>query len=363
MSGINENLLMSVSISLLYDGMVVLDDIYDSTGDRLLVTSGNVLNDTQIERIKRLNSGSPYIYVTGRTHKSMVSKRPDTEIESLIDIEESTGYAETKNETFRLLEKAASSETINIDSLRTVADDLSNHIVTTPPAVIVTLINAMAPVDEYLQRHSINVSLLNGLIGRWMGMSETDVDRLILIGLLHDCGKTLLPSKILNAPRKLTVSEYEVVKKHAELTYDLMEDFPVPIRLAASCHHERANGTGYPNKLKNEHIMIEARITAVSDIYDAMVAQRSFRGSQSPFCALATLSRMSLNELDKEVVRVFKENIPEILLDKPVMMSDGVIAVVRKLHNEDLEYPTVEMGGKMLKCNEELYPVSMFNDE
>jgi len=363
MSGINENLLMSVSIDLLYDGMVVEDDIYDSTRDRLLVTSGNKLNEVQIERIKKLNSGRSNIYVTGRTHKAMVAKRPNIEIENRTDVEEATGYAESKDETFELLENIAKTKTVSMDSLRAVSNDLSDRIASTPPAVILSIINAMAPIDEYLQRHSVNVGFLNGLIGRWMGLSESDIDRLVLIGLLHDCGKTLIPPKILNAPRKLTLVEYEVVKKHADYAYDLLEEFPVPIRLAASSHHERINGSGYPNKLADEHIMLEARITAVSDTYDAMVAQRAHRGPLSPFYALAHLNSLSTSEFDSEIVRVFIENIPKDLLEKPVMMSDGTIGVVREFDLDDIEYPKVELSGRVIKSNENLYIVSMFTDE
>jgi len=87
----NDNLLMAVSINLLYDGMLVQDDVYDSSGDRLLIANGSVLDDTQIERVKRLNSGSSTIYVTGRTHKSMLAKRPNIDIEVRHEVEESTG--------------------------------------------------------------------------------------------------------------------------------------------------------------------------------------------------------------------------------------------------------------------------------
>ena len=357
MSEINKNLLISTSIDLLYDGMIVQDDIFDSSGDKLLVLNGTIINDIQIERIRRLNSGGERIFVTGRTHKAMLSKRPDIDIKSRSEVEEATGYAGFKDEALRRLEEIASKRTVDIESLQVFSDELASHLESTPPAAIIFLINAMAPVDEYLQRHSVNVGLLNGLIGRWMGMTVADADRLILIGLLHDCGKILLPAKILNAPRKLTTVEFEVVKKHAEYTYELMSEFPEPVRHSASDHHERLNGAGYNGHLKKDNISMEARITAVSDTYDAMVSQRSYKGPQSPFSVLAQLGEMSRIGFDREVVRALTDNMPKELIDKPVMMSDGTIGVVVEYDPDDIGYPMVKLGGKVIKTDSELFVV------
>jgi len=359
----NDDVLISVSIDLLYDGMLVQDDIYDSSGDRLLIISGNTLSKDQIDRIKRLNSHGANIYVTGRTHKTMLTKRPGVGIESRSKVEEATGYARTKDETFELLREIADNKTVNMESLYIVLNELSDHFEFTPPSVIMFLINAMAPIDEYLQRHSVNVGLLNGLTGRWMGMPEDEISKLVLIGLMHDCGKVLLPPKILNAPRKLTTVEYEVVKKHVDHTYDLLSEFPEPVRLAASSHHERINGEGYAYKLSRDDVMLEARITAISDTYDAIVSQRVYQGPQSPFKTLSILDNISENGLDKDVVRIFKENIPRDLIGKPVMMSDGTIGVIRKYDLSDIEHPFVELNGRVKKTNENLYAMSLYSDD
>jgi len=363
MSGINENLLVSVSVDLLYDGMVVEDDIYDASGDKLLIRSGNILDETQIERIKKLNTGASAIYVTGRTHSAMIAKRPNIEMESRREVEETTGYAKLIDETFKALEEIASTKTVDMKSLQTVSDDISDRLKSTPSAVIIFLINAMAPIDEYLQRHCVNVGLLNGMTGRWLGMPEVDIDRLILIGLLHDCGKTLIPPRLLNAPRKLTVVEYEVLKTHVDHAYDLLIEFPENIRMAASSHHERLSGSGYARQLSKDDIMPEARITAISDAYDAIVAQRAYQGPQSPFNALAQLSKLSKTEYDSDIVRAFIEMIPQELLDKPVMISDGTIGIIREVYPEDIEYPTIELSGKLIKTNENLFCIHMFNDD
>jgi len=363
LSDINESSLVAVSIDLLYDGMSVKDDIYDSTRDRMLVSRGNTLDERRIEQIRRMNSGKDTIYVTGRTHKYIMLQRPDIEIESRHEVEESTGYAKTKEDTFELLEEMAGNKTIDMESMHVVSDDLSKQLESTPQPVIISLINAMAPVDEYLQRHCVNVSLLNGLIGRWLELPEPDINNLILVGLLHDCGKTLIPPQILNRPRKLTVVEYEVIKNHAPFAYDLLHEFPELVRLVTSSHHERMDGTGYSKKLVNDDILLGARITAVSDTYDAMTAQRAYQKAKSPFWALAQIKGLSPSQLDGNIVRIFLDNMPGELLNKPIMMSNGTVGIVREYDREDIEFPIVDLGGRVLKCNENLYPVNMLNDD
>jgi len=361
---INANLLISVSIDLLYNGMVVLDDIYDSSGDRKLISSGNKLDELQIERIKRLNAGHSTITVTGRTHQTMLSKRPDNvDIAVRCEIEKSTGYTNIVDETFKRLEEITGDKNLDIETLQNVTNDLTEQLNTMPQGVIMFLINAMAPVDEYLQRHCVNVGMLNGLCGRWLGMSDIEIERLVLIGLIHDTGKILIPPGILNAPRKLTKVEYEIIKTHSVHTYDLLFEFPEDIRLAASSHHERLNGTGYTKMLSNGDIPMEARITAVSDTYDAIVARRVYQGPQSPFNALALMKKLSDSELDSDVVRVFIENIPQDLIGKPVMMSDGTIGVIKDFDVSDIGNPIIEQSGRTVKCSEKLYCESMFSDD
>ena len=363
-TSINENLLTAISLDLLYDGMIVQDDIYDSTRERKLINNGSTLDEYQIERIRRLNSGSGTIYVTGRTKKAMETKRPNNvDIEVRREVEDSTGYTETKNVTQKYLEEIAVEKKVDMESLEVVAHELKKQLEEIPQDVVVFLINAMAPVDEYLQRHSVNVSMLNGLIARWMGMASADVDRLVLIGLLHDTGKIMIPPKVLNAPRKLTLLEYEIIKKHVDHTYELLNDFSDDIRMAACSHHERLDGLGYNNKLRGSEILLEARITSISDTYDAIVAQRAYQGAQSPFKALSILDKLSNTQLDGDIIRLFIENITKDLIGKPVMMSDGTIGIIREPDYDDIEYPRVELSGRILKTDENLYCTSMYNDE
>ncbi len=101
---------------------------------------------------------------------------------------------------------------------------------------------------------------------------------LILTGVLHDIGKTKIPEEILNAPRKLTPEEFEVMKRHPLYSFELLgDDISEDVRYAVRWHHEKLDGKGYPDGLKAESISYFARITTISDIYDAMLSARSYK--------------------------------------------------------------------------------------
>ena len=350
--------LKPISITYLYEGMRLTDDIYDADSGRLLIKSGNTLDKRLLESIKKLNDNRDTIYVSNLVYNELMSRHETDEQISREKLEESTGYAESLDKTIKLLDELSTKDTINQNALNDVAEELSERLELSTPSTITTLINALAPVDEYLQRHCVNVSLLNGLFGRWLDMSKKNVDNLVLIGLMHDCGKAHLPKEILSAPRKLTVTEFEVAKMHPTFTYKLLNEFSEEVRLAASCHHERIGGNGYPHRFNNDKIPFEARITAISDVYDAIVSRRSYKEPRSPFHVLSVLYMMRDEELDEKLIDVFIENMLKQLIGKQVRLSDNTIGIVRAYDMNDIEYPVVEVDGKKVKTSKNCYCIS-----
>jgi len=355
--------LIAASIDLLFEGLEVLEDIYDAEGSRLLVKRGVILSAERLGSLRNLNSGSSRIYVTGNTYKLLIEKSPRTSVNSRREMEAESGYAQIKDNTFALLDEIAHTKTVKQDVLMSVSTELSDRLEVNSPSLILSLINALAPVDEYLQRHCVNVGLLNGLQGQWLGLKKKDVDELVLIGLLHDCGKALIPPKVLNVPRKLTLVEYEVIKMHAVYSYELLGEFHETVRHAARCHHEKVNGDGYPDGLPPGKIGLEARITAISDIYDAMVSQRAYKRPRSPFNILSVISKLKDSELDARLVDVFIRYMPQELLDKQVMMSNGSVGSVHEIDPEEIEYPMIKMNGSVIKSDSHLYCLGMYNDD
>jgi len=284
-------------------------------------------------------------------------------VDSLQELEDSTGYGTVKEKTTEVFEDIKNTGTVEKKSIRTLSAGIKNRLEVVNSSKILSLVNALAPVDEYLQRHSINVSMLNGLFGQWLGLSKVDVYNLVLIGLLHDCGKALIPSKILQATRKLTVTEFEVIKMHPVHSYELLSGFPETVRRAARNHHEFVNGSGYPDCLSNFEISLFARITSISDVYDAIVSQRSYKKALSPFHALDIIEKSRSSALDTVLVNIFFLNIMPELIDKPVVMSDGTVGIFREFDYKDPRYPMIEVNGKIMKTGEDWYCESMYIDD
>jgi len=133
--------------------------------------------------------------------------------------------------------------------------------------------------DPYTAGHHRRVSELACAIGREMDLDENTIEGLRISGSIHDIGKICVPAEILSKPGKLTEFEFNIIKTHPQVGYDILKsiEFPWPIAQIVAQHHERINGTGYPLGLRGGDILLEARILAVSDVVEAMVSHRPYR--------------------------------------------------------------------------------------
>jgi HD-GYP domain-containing protein (c-di-GMP phosphodiesterase class II) len=146
-----------------------------------------------------------------------------------------------------------------------------------------------------------------------MGLDAQVVKGLQIAGYVHDIGKIVVPAEILAKPSKLTKAEFELIKSHPEQGYEVLKniDFPWPIAQVALQHHERIDGAGYPQGLKGDQIILEARILAVADVVEAMAAHRPYRPSRGIEAALEEVIRYRGVKYDPAAVdacvRLFRE--------------------------------------------------------
>jgi PAS domain S-box-containing protein len=147
--------------------------------------------------------------------------------------------------------------------------------------------------DPYTAGHQRRVAEIAVAIGAELGFDARRQEGLRVAGYLHDVGKIRIPSEILSKPGKLSSTEFELVKGHAQASYDVLKDvaFPWPVAEVALQHHERMDGTGYPQGLKGEAILLEARIMAVADVVEAMSSHRPYRPGLGIEKALAEIER------------------------------------------------------------------------
>lgn len=158
---------------------------------------------------------------------------------------------------------------------------------------ITSLINALEARDKYTSGHSEAVTRLSIAIGKELGFSDTEMNRLQIAASLHDLGKIGVRDNVLLKPGKLTEDEFEHIQTHTVVVQDILKPLPgmEDVLVAASSHHERWDGTGYPNALKGEDIPLVGRIIAVADVFDALTSDRPYRDGMPIDKALQIISK------------------------------------------------------------------------
>jgi len=154
--------------------------------------------------------------------------------------------------------------------------------------------------------HHRRVADLAHAIGTEMNLKSDQNNGIRIAGLIHDIGKISVSADILNKPTRLTESEFELVKIHAQSGYDILKDieFPWPVAMMVLEHHERINGSGYPNGMTGDHLLVESRILAVADVVDSIASPRPYRPAMGINVALYDIKGNRGVLYDPEVVDV-----------------------------------------------------------
>jgi HD-GYP domain-containing protein (c-di-GMP phosphodiesterase class II) len=191
-------------------------------------------------------------------------------------------------------------------------------------ALMQVLESTMATRDPYTVGHQRRVSQIACTIGRVMGLSEDRLRDLRMAGTLHDLGKFAIPSDLLSKPGKLTPQEFALIKTHPQVAYNILEPVTLPGNTAQIIlqHHERLNGSGYPQGLKGEEILLEARILGVADVMEAMCSHRPYRASLG-----------------------LAESLDELTRNKGILYDAAVVETCLKLYGQDLPAPQQVSAG------------------
>lgn len=167
--------------------------------------------------------------------------------------------------------------------------------------------------DPYTAGHQRRVSNLARGIATEMGVSKNQIQGVRMAGVIHDIGKISVPGEILSKPGKISQNEFGIIKEHPQVGYNILKtvDFPWPIAQIVLQHHERMDGSGYPNGISGENILLEARILAVADVVEAMASHRPYRAALGIDLALNEISKNRGSSYDLNVVdaclRLFNE--------------------------------------------------------
>jgi len=197
------------------------------------------------------------------------------------------------------------------------AEETIRHYITRLEHAVLGTVDAVSQMvelrDPYTAGHERRVGELSAAIAAEMGLDDNMQRGLRIAGAVHDIGKIGIPAEILSKPSRISPTEFELVKSHAQQGYEVLKgiDFPWPVAEVARQHHERLDGSGYPRGLKGDDILLEARIMAVSDVVESMASHRPYRPGRGIQEALDEIERGAGKIYDANVVaaclRLFRE--------------------------------------------------------
>ncbi|MGE5701919.1 MAG: HD-GYP domain-containing protein [Clostridia bacterium] len=302
--------------------------IFSDTGATLLA-KGVILTESILERLGKLQI--PFLYIEDQYTNSMV---PDVEISE-----------ETRRQALELIQRTFQTVLDQPDQLITLFSDeqLGSRIKEVMSNLIkellqnrsaMNLLGTSCAIDHYLFSHSFQVTLYALAVSTRLGLTNQELMKIGIGAMLHDVGKMLIPVTILQKPGMLTDAEFDIMKRHAELGFALLQnsDSNDPLlQFAAECalsHHERCDGSGYPRGLKQEQIDPMVRILSVCDVFDALSSHRVYRRAMLPHVAMEILFGGVGKHFDQRIVEAFRDTIALYPLGLFVTLNTGESGVV-----------------------------------
>lgn len=309
-------------LEYLRPGMVVARPIFSAEG-KVLLNKGVVLKPYYIQRLREL--GVPAAYVVDE-------KLGDLEVTDIVSDTTRIKALKIVKEMMAArqeLKNSSGTSLIKPQRVQQVVDQIIDDLLE-QKEIMVNLMDIRA-IDDYTFGHSVNVCILALITGITLGYTRSNLVQLGMGALFHDIGKTLIPLDILNKPGPLTPEEYGVVCCHARYGFDILssqEEISPTVALVALEHHERYDGSGYPEGLKGQDIHDFAAITGIADVYDALTADRVYRKAYPPHEACELLAGAGNFRHDYRLIKAFLHNIAAYPSGTLVRLNTGEIGVV-----------------------------------
>lgn len=357
-NGIYNQSFRKIPLDYLWDGLTLSDAVYNSDGTAMLIPADEPITKKMLSHLSGFLDEEQCITVSDTSYEIILREKPHYFSKLQYQLETRIGYTDLKHSVDEMLQISRDMAQVEPLATNRITEHVFDKLNGQDADAIFQCIDVPRPMDEALQRHSLNVAILNGIMGQWLSLSDAEIHQLIMSGLLHDIGKTKIPPDILNAPRKLTPAEFSVIKNHPLYSHELLgASIDAPVRLAVLQHHEKLDGSGYPDGLLGDDISLFARITAVSDIYDALISARSYKKSRVPFDVLEEFASDSLHGIDPYLLKLFVKQMIKYYKTQQVILSDGSRGQVAYIPPNDISHPVIVQNGQAKQVNDDWYCV------
>ncbi len=325
-------------------GMIVAVDIF-TTSDQLIIKRGVILDERMITKLRFYN-------IYGLIVFKNYGKSQELKEESYVEMLRSTPEFKKFNRTY--VDTISNVENMFDGLSKGTEFDINQMLIETDRilkegrngAHVLEMLHGIRNYDDMTYVHSLNVALICSIFAGWLRFSEEDTRVLTLGGLLHDIGKMLVPRDIITKDTKLTTEEFDIIKTHTLKGFQALKDQAIDIRVkyAALMHHERTDGSGYPNGFVGEQIDDFAKIIAIADVYDAMTSNRRYRDAICPFDVVESFEQDGFLKYDPKYLMIFMERIVESYLHNIVRLNDGREGEVVMINKLSLSRPVVKVG-------------------
>ena len=324
--------MIKVPISSIVPGAVVAKPIYNENG-LLLVPTGIILDEIGIRRLIGLGVPEAFIlYPELETSRILEKYAESPHIDDII-------YHRTRVKAQKLTKKLMTrmldnQKSINVDRVSSIIDEIIDQLLSADD-IILTL-SRIRTIDDYTYEHSVNVCVVSLVIGIDLNLEPQKLKQLGTGALLHDVGKISIPEDVLNKPSTLSAEEYNEVKAHTEIGYQMLINSGIPEEAAqiALYHHERYDGSGYNRNLCGEEIPILSRIVTIADSYDAMSNNRVYRRGLAPDVVYKEIAALSGVHFDYKITERFLRRIDLFPVGTGVVLNTnhkGVVVSANKL--------------------------------
>ena len=253
-------------------------------------------------------------------------------------------FSRSKQAVTSMFNEARMGKALSADDALPIVEEISLSVMRNPDALI--SLARLKNMDDYTYMHSIAVCALMVSLARQLGLDEAQIRQAGLAGLLHDVGKMMIPLEILNKPGKLTDAEFDAVKSHPSQGHKMLlngtgiGDIALDVCLH---HHEKVDGSGYPERLTAEHISLYAKMGAVCDVYDAITSNRPYKRGWEPAESIRKMAEWSKGHFDTTIFHAFIKSIGIYPTGSLVRLESGNLGVIIGQTSESLLKPILKV--------------------
>ncbi|TQV84491.1 HD-GYP domain-containing protein [Aliikangiella coralliicola] len=316
------------------------DELESANDDQLTEVDSALLSENdKLDKNKTENSS-----VSDQVEKSKRSEAAKSKNLAVQIVEAKHLYDEAKSIQSKVLNDIQEGKPIDSSQVKDFTEQSIETIFENPDA-LACVMNIRCK-DEYLLEHSVSVSILISIFGKFLKLKKSLINELAVGAFLHDVGKIKIPDKILNKPGKLTPEEFEEIKKHAVHSKNIVDQtngISDLSRAIVANHHEKLDGTGYPRGLKSEQLSKYDRMITICDIYDALTADRVYKDGMAQIRAFAILRELASNgQLDAPLVDQFIRCLGVYPVGSLVKLSSEKLAIVESRNADNPTRPKVK---------------------